>query len=116
VTEAAIEERLWAAVAEPSRLRLLDLLLAKGNATPTVLAEELPFSRQAVSKHLAVLDRVGLVEAHREGREVRYAIDPDQLAAAARVMSERAALWDRRLSAIKRIAEAIHAERQRTKK
>jgi DNA-binding transcriptional ArsR family regulator len=115
VTPAAVEERLWAAVAEPSRLRLLDVLLAKGDATPTMLAEELPFTRQAVSKHLAVLDRAGLVEARREGREVRYAVEPEQLALAARAMSERAALWDRRLAAIKGIAEAIHAERQRTK-
>jgi ArsR family transcriptional regulator, cadmium/lead-responsive transcriptional repressor len=110
---AAVEDRLWSAVAEPSRLRLLEILLARGDATATMLAEELPFSRQAVSKHLAVLDRVGLVASRRQRRETRYTVDPERLAAAARALNEVAAQWDRRLAAIKRIAEALHAERQR---
>ena len=44
-----------AAVAEPGRRRVLDALVALGEATPTALAKDLPFTRQAVSKHLAVL-------------------------------------------------------------
>ncbi len=107
---AATEDRLWTAVAEPSRVRLLELLLERGSVTPTRLARELPFSRQAVSKHLAVLDRAGLVAGHRQGREIRYEVDPERLAAAARVLSEVAARWDRRLAAIKRIAEELHAQ------
>lgn len=107
---AVADERLWSAVAEPSRLRLLELLLDRGEATPTRLAEELPFSRQAVSKHLGVLDRAGLVEARRAGREVRYAVDADRLALAARTLSGVAAAWDRRLGSIKRIAEELHAK------
>ena len=107
---AAMQDRLWTAVAEPSRLRLLELLLKRGSATPTRLAEELPFSRQAVSKHLGVLDRAGLVAGRREGREVRYAVDPERLAAAAQVLNSVAARWDRRLAAIKRIAEELHEQ------
>jgi DNA-binding transcriptional ArsR family regulator len=61
-----------------------------------------------VAKHLAVLDRAGLVEARRRGREVRYVVDPDRLAAATRAMTLAAARWDARLAAIKRIAEAAH--------
>ena len=106
----ATDDRLWTAVAEPSRLRLLELLLEHGSATPSRLARELPFSRQAASKHLGVLNRAGLVAAHREGREVRYEVDPERLAAAARVMNGVAARWDRRLAAIKRIAEELHAQ------
>ncbi|WP_051367275.1 ArsR/SmtB family transcription factor [Hamadaea tsunoensis] len=111
------EDELWAAVAEPSRRRVLDLLLARGEATPTTLAAQLPFTRQAVAKHLAVLDRAGLVEARRSGREVLYAVRPDRLdeaaramAAAARQMAEAAARWDRRLVAIKRLAEAARKD------
>jgi DNA-binding transcriptional ArsR family regulator len=100
------EDELWDAVADPSRRKVLDLILAHGQATPTTLAAELPVTRQAVAKHLAVLTRAGLVEAHRQGREVRYTIRPERLGAAAQAMADAAARWDRRLHAIKRLAEA----------
>jgi len=102
------EDELWAAVGEPSRQRLLDALLVRGEATPTALAAELPFTRQAVSKHLAVLDRAGLVEGRRHGREVRYVVRPDRLDAASRAMTRVATKWDRRLAAIKDLAEAAY--------
>jgi DNA-binding transcriptional ArsR family regulator len=105
---ARIEEpdELWTAVADPTRRRVLELLLAHREATATTLAGELPVSRQAVVKHLAVLDRTGLVVGRREGREVRYAVQPERLELARRRMAEIAAEWDQRLAAIKRIAEA----------
>jgi DNA-binding transcriptional ArsR family regulator len=107
------DEELWAAVAEPGRRRLLDVLLAHGEATPTTLAGELPFTRQAVAKHLAVLQRAGIVEARRDGREVHYTVRPERLDAAARAMTSVAARWDIRLQAIKHIAESAHREAQR---
>jgi DNA-binding transcriptional ArsR family regulator len=99
-------DELWAAVADPTRRRLLDVLLAHGEATATTLAGELPVTRQAVAKHLAVLDRAGLVEGRRQGREVRYAVRPERLDAAAQWMTRVASEWDDRLAAIKRLAEA----------
>ena len=78
-----------------------------------MLARDLPFTRQAVAKHLAVLDRAGLVEGRRRGREVRYVVDPDRLAAATQAMARAAARWDARLAAIKRIAEAVHQDTPR---
>jgi DNA-binding transcriptional ArsR family regulator len=108
-----VDEELWAAVAEPGRRRLLDVLLARGEATATTLASELPITRQAVTKHLAVLERVGLVEARRHGREVRYTVRPERLDAAAKAMAQVAARWDGRLRAIKRLAESAHREQQR---
>jgi DNA-binding transcriptional ArsR family regulator len=99
------DDQLWAAVAEPGRRRLLDALVAHGEATPTMLAKELPFTRQAVSKHLVVFVEAGLVDARREGREVRYTVRPDRLDAAAQALSAAASRWDRRLAAIKRLAE-----------
>ena len=107
------EDRLWAAIGEPSRRRLLDALLVQGEATPTVLATQLPYSRQAVAKHLAVLERVGLVEPRREGREVHYTVQAERLEEAIKVMSRVADNWDGRLLAIKRIAEQIHREQTR---
>lgn len=100
------EDELWEAVADPSRRKVLDLVLAHGQATPTMLAAELPFTRQAVAKHLAVLARAGLVEASRHGREVRYTVCAGRLDAAARAMADAAARWDQRLHAIKSLAES----------
>ena len=104
------EDELWAAVADPTRRKLLDVLLARGEATATALATELPVTRQAVSKHLAVLDRAGLVERQQRGREVRYAVRPERLDDAAESMARVAAEWDQRLTAIKRLAESVTAE------
>jgi ArsR family transcriptional regulator, cadmium/lead-responsive transcriptional repressor len=84
-------------------------LLARGEATATTLAQELPVSRQAVAKHLAVLDRNGLVDATRQGREVRYAVRPERLDEARRRMTEIASEWESRLAAIKRVAESDEA-------
>ena len=67
-------DRLWAAIADPTRQQLLDLILASGDATATALARDLPITRQGIAKHLAVLERAGLVEATRTGREVRFAV------------------------------------------
>jgi len=107
------EERLLEAVSDGTRRRLLDLLLARDGVTSTALSAELPFSRQAVAKHLAVLGSVGLVEATRHGREVRYAIRPEHLDVAVRAMARVAARWDARLEAIKRMAETDARARKR---
>jgi DNA-binding transcriptional ArsR family regulator len=98
-------DELWAAVADPTRRRLLDVLLARGEASATALAAELPVTRQGVAKHLAVLDRAGLVEGRRRGREVLYVVRPERLDAATRWMAQVAAEWDDRLNALKRLAE-----------
>jgi DNA-binding transcriptional ArsR family regulator len=102
------------ALADPTRRQLLDLLAAQGDATATTLARGVPVSRQAVAKHLAVLDAAGLVSGSRVGREMRYTVRPAALDATARWMAALASDWDRRLANIKRVAEAAEREsRQR---
>lgn len=98
-------DSVLAALADPTRRQVLDLLAAQGEVTATVLAERLPVTRQAVVKHLAVLDAAGLVSGHRVGREVRYEVRSTALDATARWMVALAADWDRRLAGIKRAAE-----------
>jgi DNA-binding transcriptional ArsR family regulator len=110
MSDESIDEELWAAVADPSRRRVLDLIVGGAEATPTALAGELPFTRQAVAKHLAVLERAGLIEGHRHGREVRYVIRTDGLTAATHAMARAAAQWDKRLEAIKRLAESTQLD------
>ena len=109
---AAEVDELWSAVADPTRRRVLDVLLDRGEASATTVAGQLPVTRQAVAKHLVVLDRARLVEGRRRGREVRYAVRPERLDAAARSMARVAAEWDTRLAAIKRIAEDIHRRKE----
>ncbi len=101
---------ILAALADPTRRQVLDVVAAHDETTATRIAAELPVSRQAVVKHLAVLDRAGLVAGHRQGREMRYSVRPDRLDATARWMSDVAAQWDSRLARIKRLAESLPIE------
>ncbi|HVW43209.1 MAG TPA: metalloregulator ArsR/SmtB family transcription factor [Amycolatopsis sp.] len=103
---AEVVDTVLAALADPTRRQVLDLLAARGQATATTLADGLPVSRQAVVKHLAVLDAAGLVDSIKVGREVRYAVRTESLDTTARWMAALAADWDRRLAKIKRVAEA----------
>jgi predicted transcriptional regulator len=91
---------------------MLDLLLTNGGGTATTLSEQLPVTRQAVAKHLGVLDRVGLVHVTPSGRERLYEVDEAQFARAVAQLSSVSAAWDARLRRIKRIAEAIQRGRK----
>jgi DNA-binding transcriptional ArsR family regulator len=107
----AVNDDLWSAIGDPTRRRMVDLLLAAGEGTATSLSQHLPVTRQAVAKHLGVLDRVGLVHVTQAGREMRYRVDEEQLARAVAQLSAVGATWDARLRRIKRIAEDIQRSR-----
>jgi predicted transcriptional regulator len=102
-----VDDDLWSAVGDPTRRQLLDLLLSEGRGTATSLSDHLPVTRQAVAKHLAVLDRVGLVHSRADGRERQYHVDQEQLARAVAQLADVGAAWDSRLQRIKRLAESI---------
>lgn len=102
-----IDDDLWSAIGDPTRRRMLDLLLADGDGTATTLSAQLPVTRQAVAKHLGVLERVDLVRATSTGRERRYRVDDAQLARAVAQLNSVGSAWDARLQRIKQIAEAI---------
>ncbi|GAB5902157.1 ArsR/SmtB family transcription factor [Mycobacteroides chelonae] len=104
---AVIDDELWAAVGDPTRRRVFDLILNDGVATATTLSDRLPVTRQAVTKHLAVLDKAGLVRATSQGREKQYRANGEQVARIAEQLSAVGAAWDRRLARIKHLAETI---------
>ena len=104
------DDELWSAIGDPSRRRVLDLVVSNGEVSASWLAGHVPFSRQAVSKHLVVLEQAGLISRRKQGREVLYQVDADRLNQATRAMADLAAQWDRRLGTIKRLAEAVYAE------
>jgi DNA-binding transcriptional ArsR family regulator len=89
-------EPVLVAMADPIRRRILGLLAAEGAGTATWLAADLPVSRQAVMKHLRMLDRAGLVSARRHGREMRYRLQPQPLGETAAWLAGLAAEWEQR--------------------
>ena len=107
------DDELWSAIADPSRRQVLDLLISNADVSASWLAGRVTFSRQAVSKHLVVLERAGLVSRHKQGREVLYQVEAGRLDQATRAMASVAARWDRRLTAVKALAEAAHATAQK---
>ncbi len=106
-TPDPVDDALWSAIGDPTRRQMLDLLIADGGGTATSLGHQLPVSRQAVAKHLAVLDRVHLVTSTAVGRERRYEVDEAQLARAVAQLGAVRTAWDARLQRIKRLAEAV---------
>ena len=95
-------DRVFDALGDPGRRALVATVAARGSATATELAAELPVTRQAVAKHLSALARAGLVESARAGRETRYRLTPGPLGEALDWMVSVGAEWDERLAALRR--------------
>ncbi len=93
---------MFAALADTTRRQVLALVGEHGPLSATELAARLPISRQAVTKHLAVLRDAGLVDAEREGRDIRYRATPAPLTDAQRWLADAGNRWDRRLAALQR--------------
>ena len=91
-------DEVFSALSDPTRRAVLQSLSARPELTASRLAGELPITRQAVAKHLAALQRAGLVEPRRQGRETRYVLTPAPLADAMDWMAEVGAEWDTRLA------------------
>ncbi len=89
---------LFAALADSTRRQVLRSLAGAEPVTASRLAGELPMTRQAIAKHLGALERAGLVEPHREGRETRYRLTPEPLDEAIKWMEEVGVRWDRSLA------------------
>jgi DNA-binding transcriptional ArsR family regulator len=104
---ATIDDELWSAIGDPTRRRLLDLLTEGGASTATALSEHLPVSRQAISKHLQVLDRAGLISGTVTGKERKYRIEERRLGDAVSQLHAVSQSWDRRLRRIRTMAEEI---------
>ena len=88
---------VFAALADPTRRQVVRSLAREQAVTASGLAGELPMTRQAVAKHLAALERAGLVTPRREGRETRYRLTPEPLDEAIAWMADVGARWDRSL-------------------
>ena len=97
---------VFAALGDETRWSIL-AALGEGDASASALAGRLPVTRQAIARHLSVLEEAGLVEPVRVGREVRYRVIGAELSATARRLDAIGTEWDRRLAAIREIAESL---------
>lgn len=99
------------ALADPNRRALIDFLARHDTATTSELAEQLPVSRQAATKHLDALHAAGLVERRRQGRETRYRLTPTPLGDVVEWVTAVGAEWDERLAALRRYLERSPSSR-----
>jgi DNA-binding transcriptional ArsR family regulator len=97
---------VFAALADHNRRAVLEYLASDGERTATSLAGTLAISRQAVVKHLVLLDRAKLVESRRSGRETRYRVRADRLVETGQRLEAIARSWDRSLAMLKHAAES----------
>jgi len=98
-------DAVFSALSDPTRREVIRRLSQEGPTTLGELAAELPVTRQAVSKHLVVLEEAGLVQSWGETRRRRYRLTPRPLADAMGWMVDVGAEWDERLDALRRHVE-----------
>jgi DNA-binding transcriptional ArsR family regulator len=98
-------DAVFEALADPTRRAVIRALATEGPSTLSQLSSSLPITRQAVSKHLALLEEAGLVTPSGEVRGRRYAFTPAPLTDAMGWMVDVGADWDSRLARLKRDVE-----------
>jgi len=98
-------ETLFSAVADPTRRQILERLRDRGPLSIKQLADPLPISRQAVTKHLDILLNSGLVEMRKVGRERMHFLDPLPLQELEDWLRPYAEAWDRRLASLQQHLE-----------
>lgn len=97
--------RVFAALGDPTRVGLLMKILAAGALSATALAEGASVTRQAVVKHLQVLEAADIVTHKRRGREVIYEIHAANLTDARKFIDRLSDEWDFALERLKTIVE-----------
>jgi len=96
---------VFAALGDPTRLTLLAKLGAGETHSIARLAEGLPLTRQAITKHLMVLHDAGLVRSVRRGRENRFELQPKPLDEARRTLESISKQWDEALKRLRAFVE-----------
>jgi len=96
---------VFAALGDSVRLAIVTQLCA-GGPLPTIrLKQRTELSRQAITKHLRILEEAGLVSSHRVGRDRAWRIEPHQLARTRDYLERISAQWDARLERLRAFVE-----------
>lgn len=99
------DERVFAALADSTRRRLLTTLAQSSPKTATQLAREFPITRQGIVKHLDLLAQAGLVQTQTKGREKRYVFKPESLQTVSAWIETIGKQWEERLQRLKNLVE-----------
>lgn len=102
-SETAVVE-IFSALGDETRLALI-VKLRTGFLSATTLSEGGPVTRQAILKHLNVLERAGLVSHERRGREVLYALEPRPLQDATAYLERISSSWDHAIERLRVMVE-----------
>ncbi|WP_244972507.1 ArsR/SmtB family transcription factor [Paramicrobacterium fandaimingii] len=103
-TRMPSDVEVFAALADDTRWTILQRIGREG-ASASTLASELPVTRQAIVRHLSVLENAGLAESERFGRERRYTALGVRLSEVGRLLESVGKGWEARMSTIKAAAE-----------
>lgn len=96
---------LFDALGDPNRLRIVTRLCDGGPSSTTEVTEVVAVSRQAATKHLMLLEAVGLVSSERRGRERIWRIQPQPLADASDYLTALSQRWDRAIDGLRAYVE-----------
>lgn len=107
MTGAGVDERapLFDALGDPNRLRIVTRLCDGGPCSTVQLKQVIPVTRQAATKHLLLLEAVGLVTSDRKGRERIWRIQPEPLAEASDYLAALSKRWDRAIDRLRAFVE-----------
>lgn len=101
----AIAARVFSALGDETRLALIDRLSGGEAQSISQLAEGSPITRQAITKHLKVLEEAGLVQMSRSGRESLFALTPEPIGEARDYLDFVSSEWDQALLRLKAFVE-----------
>ena len=97
--------RVFAALGDKTRLTLVAKLCGGEPCSITLLAEESKLTRQAITKHLGVLERAGIVRSSYSGRERLFEFAPEPLEGLREYLNSVSKRWDQTLSRLKSFVE-----------
>ena len=110
-TAAEARAPLFDALGDPNRLRIVVRLCEAGPCSTSQVTQVIPVTRQAATKHLLLLEAVGLVTSSRHGRERIWRIQPDPLAEASEYLTALSKRWDRALDRLRSELESAFSAR-----
>lgn len=99
------QANIFAALGDPTRLSLVTKLIDGNSHSINELTDGTQMTRQAVTKHLTVLQNVGLVSKVKDGRESLYELDPEPLKTLQEYLDIIASQWDEALNSLKNFVE-----------
>ncbi|CAJ1584141.1 metalloregulator ArsR/SmtB family transcription factor [[Mycobacterium] wendilense] len=102
---AAAPAPVFDALGDPNRLRIIIRLCDAGPCSTSALTEAIPATRQAATKHLAVLETAGLVRSEKRGRERIWTLQPESLTAAGDYLDALSRRWDQRIDRLRAFVE-----------